>query len=124
MVISLFSMYSVLIITSVRFLSKKIFSCNIIYSLKYYTRKICKSSYLYIKRLLPEGIIHFRKSDTFYQKPIIQQGFKPPHCFNIQMFHSKDQKTHVHYLSLLSHKPQKIKVSLKADKRFQYSPEL
>ena len=46
--------------------------------------------------------------------------FKPPHCFNIQMFHSKDQKTHVHYLSLLSHKPQKIKVSLKADKRFQY----
>jgi len=40
------------------------------------------------------------------------------------MFHSKDEKTHVHYLSLLSHKPQKIKVSLKADKRFQYSPEL
>ena len=26
---------------------------------------IYKSSYLYIKRLLPEGITHFRKSDTF-----------------------------------------------------------
>ena len=91
---------------------------------KYYIRKIQKSSYLYIKRLLLGSIIHFRKNDTIQQKPIIQQGFKTPHYFNIQMFHSKDQKTHIHFLSLISHKPQKIKVSLKADKRFQYSPEL
>ena len=39
------------------------------------------------------------------------------------MFHSKDLKTHIHFLPLISYKLQKIKVSLKADKQFQYSPE-
>ena len=112
------------LITCVRFHNKKISFELLLHLCKYYISKIQKSSCLYIKRLLPEGIIHFRKSDTFQQKPIIQQRIKTPHCFNIQMFHSKDLKTHIHFLPLISYKPQKIKVSLKADKPFQYSPEL
>ena len=83
-----------------------------------------KSSYLYTKRLLPGSITHSRKSDTFQQKPIIQQSFKAPHCFNIQMVHSNHKKAHIHFYSLISHKPQKIKISLKADKLFQYSPRV
>jgi len=71
----------------------------------------------------PAGRYHtFSQKWYLLAKAYYSVNFKLPHCFNIQMFHSKDQKTHVHYLSLLSHKPQKIKVSLKADKRFQYSP--
>ena len=107
-------------ITCVRFRNKKISFELLLHLCKYYVSKIQKSSYLYIKRLLPEGIIHFRKSDTFQQKPIIQQSFKTPHCYDIQMVHSQSYKTHIHFLPLISYKPQKIKVSLKADKRFQY----
>ena len=56
---------SSLFITCVRFRNKKISSAILLHLRKYYTSKIYKSSYLYTKRLLPGGIIHFRKSDTF-----------------------------------------------------------
>ena len=56
---------SFLFITYVRFRNKKISSAILLHLCKYYISKIYKSSYLYIKRLLLGGIIHFRKSDTF-----------------------------------------------------------